>query len=68
MMDPRIFEQAVNATMRVREDISGSRSSVNRPIAYGLLVDRERGSQYLIIAAFLDANFFQGPQFAIGRC
>ena len=62
-----MFEQAVKATMRVREDISGNRSSVDRPIAYGLLVDRERGFQYLITPPLLDANFFHGPQFASGR-
>lgn len=68
MIDPRMLEHAVNATMRVREDINGSKSSIERPIAYELVGERERGFQYLIVAFFFEASFFQGPQFAMESC
>lgn len=64
MIDPRMLEFAVNATIRVREEIKGIKSVMESAIEYGLLGDMGFGRQYLMMPPLLAANAFHGPPFA----
>jgi hypothetical protein len=64
MIDPRILEHAVNATMRVREEIKGRRSGIANATEYGFSGEVGLGFQYLITEPLRAANFFHGPTFA----
>jgi len=64
MIDPRMLEHAVIATIRVREEIKARRSEISNATEYGLLGEVGLGLQYLITAPLRAANFFHGPPFA----
>ncbi len=69
MIEPRIFEQAENATIRVRWDISGRRSWVLCVMENGLSRDVGVACQYFISMPWRAASFFQRPLFAaLGKC
>jgi len=65
-MDPRIFEQAVIATIRVSCVINGKRVLMSWATVYGLLEPFAGVTcQWLSSNPFLIASFFHGPTFAV---
>jgi len=66
--DPRMFEHAVIATIRVFCVISGKRELMSWATAYGLLEPFVGvACQWLSSNPFRVASFFHGPTFAVKR-
>lgn len=64
-IDPRMFEHAEKATMRVLDEMRGMRSSTRNATEYGFSLFITVGCQSFMIAPLREASFFQGPALAM---